>query len=92
MVLLFNKEMEGRKLKWQVPISDADKEYGDEHESDSKILQWDREEASVVSKESDNEESLNLGRVFEASNENWFLIGHLLRFGRSVKFNRRYLY
>ena len=74
------------------PISDADKEYSEEHESDSKILQYDSEEASVVSKESDNEESLNLKRVFEASNENWFLIGRLSTFGRSVKFNRRYLY
>ena len=47
------------------PISDAEKECSDEHESDSKILQYDSEEGSAESKESDNEESLNLGRVFE---------------------------
>ena len=46
------------------PISNVDKEYIDEHESDSLILQYDSDEASVESEESDNEESLNLGRVF----------------------------
>ena len=55
------------------PISNVDKEYIDEHESDSEILQYDSDEASVESEESDNEESLNLGRVFETSNENSFL-------------------
>ena len=55
------------KLK---PISNVNKEYIDEHESDSEILQYDSDEASVESEESDNEESLNLGRVFETSNEN----------------------
>ena len=74
------------------PISDVDKEYSDEHESDSEILQYDSDEASVESKKSDDEESLNLGRVFETSNENAFLIGHSSRFGRGVEFNRRYLY
>ena len=74
------------------PISNVDKEYIDEHESDCKILQYDSDEASVESEESDNEESLNLGRVFEISNENSFLTGHSSRFGRSVKFNRRCLY
>ena len=74
------------------PISDADKEYRDGHESDSEILQYDSDEGSVESKESDNEESLNLGRVFETSDENSFLIGNSSRFGRSVKFNRHYLY
>ena len=67
------------------PISDAENEYSDEHESDSEIPQYDSDKASVESGESDNEESLNLGRVFETSNENTFLIGHLSRFGRSVK-------
>ena len=51
-------------------ISNVDKEYIDEHKSDSEMLQYDNDEASVKSKESDNEESLNLGRVFETSNEN----------------------
>ena len=73
------------------PISDADKEYRDGHESDSEILQYDSDEGSVESKESDNGESLNLERVFETSDENSFLIGNSSRFGRSVKFNRRYL-
>ena len=50
------------------PISNVDKECIDEHESDSGILQYDSDEASVESEESDNEESLNLGRVFETSN------------------------
>ena len=70
------------------PISDADKEYIDEHESDSEILQYD----SVESEESDDEESLNLRRVFEMLSENAFLIRHTSRFGRSVEFNRRCLY
>ena len=51
------------------PISNVNKEYFDEHESDSEILQYDSDEASVDSEESDNEESLNLGTVFETSNE-----------------------
>ena len=74
------------------PISNVDKEYIDEHESDSEILQYDSDEASVENEESDNEESLNLGSVFEISNKNPFLTGHSSRFGRSVKFNRRCLY
>ena len=49
------------------PISNVDKEYIGEHESDSKILPYDSDEASVESEESDNEESLNLVRVFEIS-------------------------
>ena len=40
-----------------------------EHENDSEILQYSD---SVESKESDNKESLNLGRVFETSNQNIF--------------------
>ena len=78
MVLLFDKKVEGRKLQWQgaellsknayykelIPVSNVDKEYIDEHESDSVIVQYDSDEASVESEESDNEESLNLGRVF----------------------------
>ena len=74
------------------PINDVDKEYIDEHESDSKILQYDSDKANVESEECDNEELLNLGRVFETSNTNLFLMGHSSRFGRSVKFNRRCLY
>ena len=46
------------------PISDVDKEYIDEHQSDSKILLYDSEPASVESEESDNEEPLNLGSVW----------------------------
>ena len=46
------------------PICNADKEYIHEHESDSAILQYDSDEASVEKEESDNEELLNLGRVF----------------------------
>ena len=74
------------------PISDVEKKYIDEHESDSEILQYGSDETSVENEESDNEESLNLGRAFEISNTNSFLIGHSSRFGRSVKFNRRCLY
>ena len=74
------------------PISVVDKEYSDEHESDSEILQYDSDEASVESKKSDDEESLNLGRMFKTSNENSFLIGHSSRSGRSVEFSQRYLY
>ena len=55
------------------PISNVDKEYIDEHESDSAILQYDSDEASVENEESGNKESLNLGRIFETSNENLFL-------------------
>ena len=40
----------------------------------------------LISGEIDNEESLNLGRVFETS----FLIGHSLRSGMSLKFNCHY--
>ena len=39
------------------PISDADKEYTDEHERDNEILQYDRNDVSVESEESDIEES-----------------------------------
>ena len=74
------------------PISDVDKEYIDEHESHGKILQYDSDEGSVKSEESDHEESLNLGKGFEASKENSFLKGHSSKFGKSVKFNRPYLY
>ena len=56
------------------PIGDADKEYSDEHESDSEILQYDSNEASVETEESDNKKSVNLRRVFETSNENTLLI------------------
>ena len=73
------------------PISNVDKEYIDEHESDREILQYDSDETSVKSEESDNEESLNLGRVFETSNENSFLIGRSSRFDSSVKCKRRCL-
>ena len=66
-------------------ISDANKEYSDEHERGSLILQYDRD-ASVESEENDNEESLNLGRVFETS----FLIRHSLMSGMSLKFNCHY--
>ena len=52
------------------PISNVDKECIDKHESASEIQQYDSDKASVESEGSDNEESLNLGRVFEASNEN----------------------
>ena len=58
-----------------------------ENESDNKIPQYDSDEATVVRKESDNEESLNLERVFQAPNENSFLIGHSSRFCRSTKFD-----
>ena len=106
MVLLSDKEVEGRKLQWQgaelcqknayykelKPISDVDKEYIDEHESNSEALQYDSDEASVESEESDNKQSLNLESVFETSNENSSLIGHSSRFCRSVKFNRYCLY
>ena len=74
------------------PINDADKKYSDEHESDSEILQYDSDEASLEWKEIDNEESLSLRRVFETSNENLFLIGRSSRLGRRAKFNRRYLH
>ena len=55
------------------PISNVDKEYTGEHESDSKILLYDSNEARVESEETSNEGSLNLERVFETSNENSFL-------------------
>ena len=61
------------------PISNVNKEYIDEHESDSEILQYDSDEASVESEERGNEESLNLGRVFETSNENLFLNNTLIK-------------
>ena len=61
-------------------------------ETDSEILQYDSDKASVESEEINNKESLNLERVFKTSNANSFLIGHSSRFGRSEKFNRRYLY
>ena len=73
-------------------ISDADKEYNDEYESDRETLQYDSDEASVESEESDNNESLNSGRVSEKLNQNTLLIWHSSKFGRSVKFKRRYLY
>ena len=65
------------------PISDAYKEYSDVHEKDTEILQYDSDKASVKNEENDNEKSLNV---------NPFLIGQSSRFGRGVKFNRRYLY
>ena len=74
------------------PISDLNKECFDENESDSEILQYHSDKASVESEERDNGESMNLGRVFEATNANSFLIGHSSRLDRSVKFNRRCLY
>ena len=40
------------------PISGADKEYIDEHESDSEIVQYDIGKASVESEESHNYQSL----------------------------------
>ena len=70
-------------------IIDADKEYSGGNESYGEVLQYDSKEGSMESKESDNKQSLNLERVFETSNENTFSMGHSLRFGRSVKFNRR---
>ena len=82
-----NEYCKGLKL-----VSDVDKEYIDKHKSDRKVLQCDRDEASVESEESHNEELLNLARVFEASKENLFSIEHSSRFGKSVTFNRRYLY
>ena len=54
------------------PISDVDKECIDKHESDREILQYDSDDASVEREENDNEESMNLGRVFETSNPNSF--------------------
>ena len=54
-------------------------------------MRYDSEEASIESEESNNEESLSLERMFEASNENTFLIGHSSRKDRSVKFDSRYL-
>ena len=74
------------------PISNLNKGCIGENESDSEILQYDSDKASVESKESYNRESLNLGRVFETSNANSFLIGHSSRLDRSVKFNQRCLY
>ena len=56
------------------PIGDADKEYSDEQESDSEILQYDSNEASAETEESDNKKSVNLRKVFETSNENTLLI------------------
>ena len=38
------------------PINNVDKECIDEHESDSEILQYDNDKASVECEESDNEE------------------------------------
>ena len=67
------------------------KEYSDERKSDSEILQYDSTD-SVESEGSDSQESLNVGRVFETSNENKLLIGHSSRFDRSVKFSWRFLY
>ena len=98
MVLLSYKEVEGRKLQWQgdelcqkMHITKSSNQSVMQTKN-SNILQYDSDEGSVESEESDNEESLNLGRVFEKSNENTFLIGHSSRFGRSVKLHRRYLY
>ena len=100
MVLLFDKEVEGRKLQWQggelcqkmhitqssKPISNVDKEYIDKHESHNEILQCDSDEASVESEENDNEESPNLRRMFEKSNENSFLNNTFIKvwLGRKV--------
>ena len=64
-------------------INNVDKEYIDEHESDSAILLYDNDEASVESEESGNEESLNLGRVFETSNE--FLNGAFIKVSQERK-------
>ena len=69
-------------------ISDTGKEYCDKH--DREILQFDSDEASVKSEESDNNESLSSGRVFETLNENT-LLWHSAKFDMSVKFYRRYL-
>ena len=90
MVLVSDEEVDGRNYKELKPISDVDKEYSDDHQSNSQILQCDNDEASVKSEESYSEESLNLGKVFETSNENAFLIGHSSRLGGSAKFNRSY--
>ena len=70
-------------------VSDKEKECSDEHQSDIEILQYNSDETSVENEESDNEEPLNLGRVFETSNGNAFLLRHSSRFTRSVNFNRR---
>ena len=40
------------------PVSGADKEYIDKHESDSEIVQYDIDKASVESEESDSYQSL----------------------------------
>ena len=69
MMVLSDKELEGLKRQYQwsgtlsknayykelKPISVVDKEYIDEHESDSEILQYDSDEASVERDKSDNE-------------------------------------
>ena len=71
MARLSENEAQGRKLQMArsgtlptnayceelKPVSVAGKEYSDEHESDSKILQYYSDKASVESKESDNKES-----------------------------------
>ena len=57
-------------------IIDADKEYSDGNESYGEVLQYDSKEGSIERGESDNKQSLNLGRVFETSNENTFSMGH----------------
>ena len=46
-------------------IIDADKEYSDGNESYGEVLQYDSKEGSIEREESDNKQSLNLGRVFE---------------------------
>ena len=68
------------------PISNVDKEYIDKHESHNEILQCDSDEASVESEENDNEESPNLRRMFEKSNENSFLNNTFIKvwLGRKV--------
>ena len=78
---------ENEHYKELKPIIDADQEQSEEHDSVSKILQYDSDKISVENKKNDNEESLILGRVFEISNENTFLIGHTSRFSRSAKLN-----
>ena len=59
------------------PISDADKTYSNEHENDSEVLRYASNEASFESEKIDNKTMLNLGRVFETSNQKKFLLGHL---------------
>ena len=77
MVLLSDMKVEGSKLQWQgaelcqkmhiMKSSNQSvmktKKHSDEHDADREILRHDSDEASADSEESDNQQSLNLGRV-----------------------------